>query len=149
MIQNLWPWVLERTDYNQNNTTEENNLRDPINVALIDDGVSIPNIELCDKILGGKSFDYVEIEKKRHIRPYYASERGHGTVMARMISRVCPMAKIYVIRLETHYDHQEQKVRITPNSAAEVRFEPVPKLYLFLISLAFSLRHEIRLLRLR
>lgn len=41
--------------------------------------------------------------------------------MAKMICRVCPMAKIYAIRLETHYDHKDQKAKIVAKSAAEVR----------------------------
>lgn len=116
-IQNIWPWALDQIPH------EQDYLRKPVKVALIDDGVSLPDQRLCDKILGGKSFDYGSRNGDR-MRPYWASERGHGTVMARMITRVCPMAKIYVIRLETHYDHKNQKVRIAPRSAAEVSLTP-------------------------
>lgn len=122
-IQNFWPWALNQTFH------EQDDLRKPVKVALIDDGVTLPDQRLCDKILGGKSFDYGNQNGGR-MKPYWVSEGKHGTVMARMISRVCPMAKIYVIKLETHYDFKNQKVRIAPRSAAEVSHISLQKLSL-------------------
>ncbi|KAG8677773.1 hypothetical protein FPOAC1_003801 [Fusarium poae] len=70
-----------------------------IKVALIDDGVD-PHVEsLRGKIHGGESFDTAS---ENGPSPYYTSVRGHGTVMADMICRVCPMAKLFVYKLETH-----------------------------------------------
>ncbi|TDZ31127.1 Cell wall-associated protease [Colletotrichum spinosum] len=64
-------------------------------VALIDDGVDTMAEQLSGRMLPGRTFGF---EGDRNL-PWYASETGHGTVMATMISRVCPMAKIYPIRL--------------------------------------------------
>ncbi|KAM0544667.1 hypothetical protein ACHAPJ_011728 [Fusarium lateritium] len=66
-------------------------------VALIDDGVDMLDTALSDQILDGKTFDFHD-ERVGHA---FASAKGHGTVMANMILRVCPMAKIYPIRLKT------------------------------------------------
>lgn len=66
-------------------------------VALIDDGVDTMEDQLAGRVLPGRTFCF---QDGRNM-PWYASETGHGTVMASMIARVCPMAKIYPIRLNT------------------------------------------------
>lgn len=103
-------------------------LNDPVTVALIDDGV-----DLLDASLQGKgpqiegqslSFDHAgdnEPATSERAHPHYQSAGGHGTVMANMIFRVCPMAKLYVIRMETvpgPGDGNGAKARIEPGSAA-------------------------------
>lgn len=76
-------------------------LKNDIKVALIDDGAD-PYVEsLRGKINGGESFDR-GYPHENGPSPYYTSSKGHGTVMADMICRVCPMAKLYVYKLETH-----------------------------------------------
>ncbi|RYC58986.1 hypothetical protein CHU98_g7217, partial [Xylaria longipes] len=55
-------------------------------------------------------------EEREHA--FWESSGGHGTLMANMIFRVCPMAKLYVIRMETHVDG-ENRTRINAHSAAE------------------------------
>lgn len=76
-------------------------LKSDIKVALIDDGAD-PYVEsLRGKIKGGESFDR-GYPHENGPSPYYTSSKGHGTVMADMICRVCPMAKLYVYKLETH-----------------------------------------------
>ncbi len=76
-------------------------LKNDIKVALIDDGAD-PYVEsLRGKIKGGESFDR-GYPHENGPSPYYTSSKGHGTVMADMICRVCPMAKLYVYKLETH-----------------------------------------------
>ncbi|KAF5872904.1 putative major intracellular serine [Botrytis fragariae] len=64
--------------------------------------------QLRGKPSDGKIFDYGD-KGANCIRSHWILERGHGTVMA----------KIYAIRLETHFDHKEQKVRIGTKSAVE------------------------------
>ncbi|KAI1416699.1 hypothetical protein F5Y13DRAFT_186317 [Hypoxylon sp. FL1857] len=66
-------------------------------VALIDDGVDVFDSAFSGQILEGKSFDF----HNHKVRPPFSSAKNHGTVMASMILRVCPMAKIYPIRLKT------------------------------------------------
>lgn len=85
-------------------------------VALIDDGVDMFDTALSDRILEGKSFDFHDGK----VRPSFASAEGHGTVMASMILRICPMAKIYPIRLKT-YPNANGKSNIDAEYAAQVR----------------------------
>ncbi|KAJ4395834.1 hypothetical protein N0V93_000048 [Gnomoniopsis smithogilvyi] len=75
-------------------------LDNDIVVALIDDGVALlgDNGFFADRVLEGKTFDYHDND----VGQYYHSAQGHGTKMARFILKVCPMAKIYPIRLKTH-----------------------------------------------
>ncbi|KAL7940996.1 hypothetical protein V8C42DRAFT_336141 [Trichoderma barbatum] len=77
-------------------TTER--VEDDVIIALVDDGVDMFDTSLSDRVLEGKSFDYHDGK----VRPSFASAEGHGTVMANMILRMCPMAKVYPIRLKTH-----------------------------------------------
>ncbi|KAL5088991.1 hypothetical protein Trisim1_006135 [Trichoderma cf. simile WF8] len=67
-------------------------------VALIDDGVDMFDTALSEGVVEGKSFDY----HNGKLRPPFSSAQGHGTVMASMILNMCPMAKVYPIRLRTH-----------------------------------------------
>ena len=86
-------------------------------IALIDDGVDMYYPPLRKKISSGKSFDYGD-KTQNQMRYYGVSAGGHGTVMASMICRVCPIAKIYAIRLETHAG--DTKPQINVRSAAMV-----------------------------
>ncbi|KAK5630201.1 hypothetical protein RRF57_005916 [Xylaria bambusicola] len=94
----------------------------PVVVALIDDGVDVLEPSLQGKLIDGKTLSYDELrggeptEQREHA--FWESSGGHGTVMANMIFRVCPMAKLYVIRMETHVDG-ENRSRISARSAAE------------------------------
>lgn len=67
-----------------------------VRVAIIDDGYDGIDPDLS--VAGGKSF-YVQHPEKR-IYPYYCSSAGHGTLMAKLVKRVCPLAKLYVARLD-------------------------------------------------
>ncbi|RAH42554.1 S8 family peptidase [Aspergillus brunneoviolaceus CBS 621.78] len=88
-----------------------------VRVALIDDGVDIEEKTLRGKIIGGRSFcprDYAQ-----HLqRPFYVSGSGHGTVMASLICRVCPTAKLFVVKLAEHVSENSTR-RITAKSAAK------------------------------
>ncbi|KAH6603973.1 hypothetical protein Trco_007419 [Trichoderma cornu-damae] len=83
-------------------------------VALIDDGVDRFDTSLPDRILEGKSFDF----HNEKVRPSFVSAAGHGTVMASMILRICPMAKVYPIRLRT-YPNANGKSNIDAEYAAQ------------------------------
>ncbi|TGO48275.1 hypothetical protein BCON_0245g00030 [Botryotinia convoluta] len=112
VFQNVWSWTMKQK------LEQQEILMQPVEIALIDDGVDVLQSRLRGNISDGKSFDYGDKGANR-IRSHWVSERGHGTVMAKNIVRICPMAKIYVIKLETHFDHKEQKARIGTRSAAE------------------------------
>lgn len=73
----------------------EDKKEEEVIVALIDDGVDNTHPPLVGKILPGETFAY----NGDRVRPWFVSESGHDTIMASMICRVCPMAKIYPIRL--------------------------------------------------
>jgi hypothetical protein len=113
-------WGKTVEDYHdsvQNRPTADGPESDVV-VALIDDGINKfdPLLE-ASQILDGKSFDFHD----GMVKPFYSSTKGHGTIMASMILRVCPMAKIYPIRLKTYDDSVEGKnVRIDAGYAAQV-----------------------------
>jgi hypothetical protein len=86
-----------------------------VTVALIDDGVYKFGIGRPHQVLQGKSFDF----HGDGLNPPYLSAKGHGTAMASMILRVCPMAKIYPIRLKTNSDASGNST-IDPGYAARV-----------------------------
>ncbi|PMD30165.1 hypothetical protein L207DRAFT_641753 [Hyaloscypha variabilis F] len=102
---------LESRDERARETSE--GVEKDIVVALIDDGVDSCDDDLAGHILDGKTFDY----DGESMKPHFVSDKGHGTVMASMIARVCPMAKIYSIRLKTR-DGADGKSQIVVESAA-------------------------------
>jgi hypothetical protein len=81
--------------------TKQKELQKEITVALIDDGVNIDIPTVAGKVTGGGTFDRGDPDENGP-SPYFISSSGHGTVMADMICRVCPTAKLYVFKLETH-----------------------------------------------
>ncbi len=87
-----------------------------VTLALIDDGVDVNEQSLHAKIIGGRSFCQRD---KNLVRPYYVTTGGHGTVMASLICRVCPNAKLYVMKLDEHVS-EGGKRQITAKSAAKV-----------------------------
>ncbi|KAL6402302.1 hypothetical protein AUP68_14774 [Ilyonectria robusta] len=90
------------------------NLQKPVVVALIDDGVDSCDPAFSGRVIEGVTFDYQD----RGVGQYYISGRGHGTEMARMICKVCPMASIYSIRLKTHSSPDRGHSTIDAASAA-------------------------------
>jgi hypothetical protein len=122
-IQNVWASVLRPESVRESLPAA---LQEPVEIALIDDGVDNSHTSLLKKISGGKSHDF-GYEKDGQIRPYWVSGGGHGTVMARMISRVCPIAKLYVIRVETHTT-KDLKQHINGPSAASVGVRIPPQM---------------------
>lgn len=54
------------------------------------------------------------------IEPYWTSSGGHGTAMAGLIRTMCPMAKLFVLRLN-EYTSDNGKRQITADSAARVK----------------------------
>lgn len=90
----------------------------PVTVALIDDGVDITHEELLGCEVLGKSFDHSADGWR--INPYWDSAVGHGTLMARLIHKICPSAVIYVIKLKT-VGSNDGKLQISQESAIEVR----------------------------
>ncbi|OPB46193.1 hypothetical protein A0O28_0063140 [Trichoderma guizhouense] len=114
-MRSFWNNTLEQWNNIPNKLLRpEDDFESDVVVALIDDGVDRLDNTLSGQILEGKSFDYHDGQ----VRPPFSSARGHGTVMASMILRVCPMAKIYPIRLKT-YDVNGGKSQIDRKYAAK------------------------------
>jgi hypothetical protein len=87
---------------------------DPVKIALIDDGVDTAHSDLRgvnNRYLRGMSFDDGEAGPGR-VSPYWNSASGHGTLMARLIRRICPSAIIYVIKVRTTSTVNSNKVQI-------------------------------------
>lgn len=89
---------------------------EPITVGLIDDGVDITEQSLISKVIGGRSFCH---RYDNLSAPFYVTTGWHGTVMASLISRVCPKVQIYVLKLD-EYPAEDGKRQITAKSAAKV-----------------------------
>ncbi|CAN9474906.1 unnamed protein product [Alternaria alternata] len=85
----------------------------PIVVALIDDGLDINEQSVVDKVIGGRSFR----NQNNLNAPYWATSGFHGTVMASLICRVCPMVQLYVLRLDEYSAKEQGKRQITAKSA--------------------------------
>lgn len=100
VMKPFWETTAKRfRDMNQNMGTAER-VEKPVTIALIDDGVNKFEIDHPNQVLEGKSFDFHD----ERVNSPFLSAKGHGTTMARMILRVCPMAEIYPIRLKTYSD---------------------------------------------
>ncbi|KAI1380597.1 hypothetical protein F4677DRAFT_192150 [Hypoxylon crocopeplum] len=101
-------------------TSLPDKLKKDVRVALIDDGVQFGHESLQGKITDGWSFDdgYDGADLPGARKPFHESQTGHGTLMANMICRVCPGAKIFVYRLKV-IPGNGSKSHFTPESAAE------------------------------
>ncbi|KAK0390547.1 hypothetical protein NLU13_0051 [Sarocladium strictum] len=104
-------------------------------VALIDDGVDNTHLPLKDKIIPGRTLS----SDNDRIRPWYVSEKGHGTLMATSICRVCPMAKIYPIRLHTTGAANSWQSSIDPESAIKA-IESAVDMNVDIISLSWTIK---------
>ncbi|KAI9771958.1 MAG: hypothetical protein M1839_002591 [Geoglossum umbratile] len=82
-VVNLPPEVVPRRD---------------VKVAVIDDGIDKLQGGFGDSISDGVSF-YTP-PGTFDTKPYYFSSSGHGTLMAKLIRRICPKAQLYIARLE-------------------------------------------------
>ncbi|CAI7570067.1 unnamed protein product [Penicillium glandicola] len=71
-----------------------------VKIAIIDDGIDTTLPELSDRIKNGESFYHLD-PFAVHRGAYYVPSGAHGTLMARCICQVCPMADLYIGQLET------------------------------------------------
>ncbi|PVH79900.1 hypothetical protein DL98DRAFT_515795 [Cadophora sp. DSE1049] len=116
---------------------QEDPVLNPVTVALIDDGVEITHEDLRSQKLSGKSFDYYQDDWL--VSPYWNSASGHGTLMARLIQRVCPSAVIYVIKLKTFNPDGSSKLRIDASSAIQA-IEHATELGAQIISMSWTVK---------
>ncbi|KAM0263347.1 hypothetical protein ACHAQJ_001203 [Trichoderma viride] len=69
----------------------------PIKIAIIDDGIDTTTQQLHRYIDGGQCF-YSDEESPS----FFISAKGHGTMMARLITRIFPQARILSLKLDEH-----------------------------------------------
>ena len=93
-------------------------LKQTIRVAVIDDGVDVNDPVVHQRIDGGRSFCHRD-ESRNLNEPYYVSRGGHGTAMARLICKVCPGVRLYILKLDEHVLPQGKR-QITARSAYRV-----------------------------
>ncbi|KAF8544885.1 hypothetical protein BDD12DRAFT_373383 [Trichophaea hybrida] len=93
--------------------------RKGVKVAVLDDGIDMLRPEFRDCIKEGISFFAPTNRKTCCAGPYYFSSRGHGTLMASLIRRVCPKAELYIARLNQGISPDGQRVQLTAESAAK------------------------------
>lgn len=98
----------------------------PVKVALIDDGTDITHPDLKGVKFPGKSFHHYQDGSTWRVSPYWDSSSGHGTLMARLIHRICPSAVIHIIKLQTFGGDGSTKLQINPDSAVSVRLLTLP-----------------------
>jgi hypothetical protein len=79
-------------------------------VALLDDGAKLTDLH---GIQIGASFCPDD-------EPYFVGPCSHGTSMAKCIRDVCPMAELYIARLDVSRKEENQK--FTVRSAVKVSF---------------------------
>ncbi|CCT70672.1 related to microbial serine proteinase [Fusarium fujikuroi IMI 58289] len=96
--------------------TKISEMIEPIQVAIIDDGVDIKDLDY--DFTGGRSF-CIRSEHRGLLDPYYMSRTGHGTIMAKNIHLMCPHASLFILRLEDTPSEDGTKLNITARSAAK------------------------------
>ncbi|KAI1207925.1 uncharacterized protein F4807DRAFT_433754 [Annulohypoxylon truncatum] len=106
-ITNLMPfqkalenWADDYDNDDKESYNEEDNNGDSgprVKIALIDNGVNIRHREVGN-ITAGESF--YDSSSPNGFRDFVADPSAHGTQMAICIRKVCPMAKLYVARLD-------------------------------------------------
>lgn len=111
----FWERTVEEFMQSRQGKATPEHVEDGVVVALIDDGVDVFDTAYSSQVLEGKSFDF----HNGKVRPPFSSAKGHGTVMANMILRICPMAKVYPIRLRT-FNNANGKSNIDKDYAAQV-----------------------------
>ncbi|KAI1129180.1 hypothetical protein F5Y10DRAFT_238742 [Nemania abortiva] len=92
-------------------------LEHPVTVAIIDDGIDVNDPTFHSRIVDGRSFCSRDEEQNLN-QPYYVSGSGHGTAMAKLICKICPNVKLYILRLD-EYVTETGKRQITAKSAAK------------------------------
>ncbi|KAF4457915.1 Subtilisin NAT [Fusarium austroafricanum] len=71
----------------------------PIKIALVDEGVDASFSDLGVSIAAGRSFS-ASSNASEVMKPWYTSSRGRGTMMAAVISTICPKPQLYIAKLE-------------------------------------------------
>jgi subtilisin family serine protease len=106
--------------FRENKLTEDKEIK----VAIIDDGVDIDHEDIAkESIRDGETF----YNNDGSWPGFYQSSNGHGTLMACLITQICPKAKLYIAKLNEVWTNS--KSQITAESAAKVSCEEPSNAY--------------------
>uniref|UniRef100_A0A4E9DRG0 Peptidase S8/S53 domain-containing protein n=1 Tax=Gibberella zeae TaxID=5518 RepID=A0A4E9DRG0_GIBZA len=75
----------------------------PIRVALLDDGVNPGELVVPGVLKDG--WPLPSTSRLHSPKPYYSSDQGHGTKMARLLYFMCPFISIYVAKIDMYREH--------------------------------------------
>ncbi|ESU15292.1 hypothetical protein FGSG_08102 [Fusarium graminearum PH-1] len=75
----------------------------PIRVALLDDGVNPGELVVPGVLKDG--WPLPSTSRLHSSKPYYSSDQGHGTKMARLLYFMCPFISIYVAKIDMYREH--------------------------------------------
>ncbi|KAF4631245.1 hypothetical protein G7Y89_g6885 [Cudoniella acicularis] len=84
-----------------------------IKVAIIDDGVNLDYGDIGTRVVDGETF----YNNDGHWQGFYQSSNGHGTLMACLISQICPKVKLFIAKLNEEWTNSQSQ--ITAESAAK------------------------------
>jgi hypothetical protein len=103
-------WIEKMFDFKQFvSSMLDEKKRPSVRVALLDDGAKLDGLDGRQK---GESFRLDNAE-------YFVGPCSHGTEMARCIREICPMAELYIARLDDSRVGENQK--FTTDSCYKVR----------------------------
>lgn len=116
--RHIWLTCMDEfADFIQNVRPPED-IHEEITIALIDDGVDMSEKSLHGRIHDGRSFSFRD--KENYLtRSFYVTSGGHGTVMANLITRICPKSRLYILKVDEYMDKNGTR-QITAESAAKV-----------------------------
>lgn len=89
-------------------TATQITMKEPIRIAVIDDGVNSFDPTIDSKVIGSTSFSYRD-EEQTLVNPYYVFNEGHGIAMAGFVPRICSNVEIYALRLDEYSVEQGQR----------------------------------------
>ncbi|RKK72212.1 hypothetical protein BFJ69_g10346 [Fusarium oxysporum] len=86
----------------------------PIRVALLDDGVTPSELVVPGVLKDG--WPLPSTSRLHSSKPYYSSEQGHGTKMARLLYFMCPFISIYVAKIDMYREHDASAAMSAANA---------------------------------
>ncbi|KAK8023411.1 intracellular serine protease [Apiospora marii] len=114
-------------------TATQITMKEPIRIAVIDDGVNSFDSTIDSKVMGGRSFSYRD-EEQTLVNPYYVSSEGHGTAMAGFIRKICPNVEIYALRLDEYSVEQGKRYFTAASAEKAVRDAREKKVHIISMS---------------
>ncbi|KAI1110437.1 hypothetical protein F5Y14DRAFT_363061 [Nemania sp. NC0429] len=111
---------------------------DPVKIAIIDDGIDTSLDNFTDRIQVGESFCRLGELSGSHRNSYYVPSGPHGTVMAQLICRICPVVKLYIAQLEVLPGQHGQRSFTTESAIEALQWAVTQEVDI--ISMSWSIR---------